>query len=262
MGNSVLFDVSNNIATIRINRPEYANALDIAVAKELAEAAIACDSDPGIRASILTGVGDSFCVGGDLKAFRSAETRTPRYVQQVVVNLHAAMSHFMRMDAPLVVAVNGRTGGAGVSIALAGDYIIAAGSASFVLGYTAVGLVPDGGSTYTLPRRIGWPLARELMLTNRRVDAEEAERIGLVDAVVDDAELEDRTRQVAEKFAEGPTEVFGATKRLLLNRGSESLETQMELEAREIIKSAGHRNAHEGIAAFLDRRPARFHVEE
>ncbi len=262
MSDSVLIQISDGVATIRINRPQHNNAINVTVARELAQAAFRCDSDPRIRAVILTGVGESFCVGGDLKAFRSADTNTSRYIQQVVFNLHAALSHFMRMDAPLVVAVNGRTGGGGTSIMLAGDLIIAAESSSFVLGYTAVGLVPDGGSTFMLPRRVGWPVARELMLTNKRLDAHKALDIGLVNRVVEDANLLEQAYGTATRFAQGPTAVFGATKRLLLNSATESFETQMELEARAIVKSADHPHAREGISAFLDKRAPCFEAGE
>ncbi len=253
MTNTIQFDVSEHVAILTMNRPDSANSINREMAIELANAAVECDNNRDIKAVVLTGSGSFFCGGGDLRAFTSGETEVSEYIQTVVTNLHAAISHFARMDAPLICAVNGPAGGAGVSLAASGDIVVAADCASFVLGYTAVGLVPDGGSTYNLPRRIGWSRAAELMLTNRKVNANEAYRIGLVTEIVNQDNLARRARGLAAALARGPTEVLGATKRLLASSGSESLETQLALEERGIVESARHANAAAGIQAFLNK---------
>jgi 2-(1,2-epoxy-1,2-dihydrophenyl)acetyl-CoA isomerase len=158
----------------------------------------------------------------------------------------------------VIAAVNGSAGGAGMSLCLFADLVLAAESAKFTLAYTRAGLSPDGGSTYFLPRIIGVRRALELALTNRVLTAKEALDWGIVTRVVPDAELQAEAQTLAKQLAAGATRAFGAAKRLLHHSSSESLETQMELEAQAIADQARTRDAREGIAAFIAKRPASF----
>ena len=252
------FSISNNIATITLNRPENANALNPIMAKELSNMAIECDENKDIRAVIIEGSGKMFCAGGDLKAFSDAGDSAPALIKQMAGDLHIAISRFSRMDAPTIAAINGTAAGAGFSIAISADVVISTKSAKFVMAYTNAGLSPDGSSTYFLPRRIGDRRARELMLTNRVLSAEEALDWGLINKIVDQENLSATTRELAEEFACGPTMAYGKVKNLLNASFDNGLETQMELETRGISDMARSSDGREGIQAFLNKRKPNF----
>ena len=252
------FSISNNIATITLNRPENANALNPLMAKELSDVAIECDENKDVRAVIIEGSGKMFCAGGDLKSFSDAGDAAPALIKQMAGDLHIAISRFSRMDAPTIAGVNGTAAGAGLSIAISADLLISAKSAKFVMAYTNAGLSPDGSSTYFLPRRIGDRRARELMLTNRVLSADEALDWGLINEIVDGKDLVAMTRELANKFANGPTLAYGKVKSLLNSSFDNGLETQMELEARAISEMARSSDGGEGIQAFLNKQKPNF----
>jgi 2-(1,2-epoxy-1,2-dihydrophenyl)acetyl-CoA isomerase len=256
---ALLFEVQNSIARITLNRPDAANALNLELAKDLMHAALQCDQDPAIRAVILTGAGRMFCAGGDLKSFAAQGEHLPHHLKEVTTYLHAAMSRFTRMDAPLIAAVNGTAAGAGMSLVCACDFVLAAASARFTMAYTRVGLTPDGSSTYFLPRIVGLRRALELTLTNRQLSAQEAQDWGIVTRVVPDASLMAEAEALAAQLASGATLALGAAKRLLHSGWGETLETQMEHETQSIAAAARTADAHEGIAAFLEKRAPQFH---
>ena len=172
--------------------------------------------------------------------------------------LHAAISRFARMDAPLICAVNGTAAGAGMSLALIGDLVLAAESARFTMAYSRIALTPDCSATYYLPRLVGFRRAFELYLTNRILSAAEAEAWGLVNRVVADDALIAETQTLAAQLAAGPTQAIGATKRLFHSAWTESLESQMEQETRAITNAARHPEAAEGLEAFFERRKPNF----
>jgi 2-(1,2-epoxy-1,2-dihydrophenyl)acetyl-CoA isomerase len=251
-------EISDGVAAITLDRPDAANAIDLPLARELMQVAIRCDEDLAVRAVMLTGAGKMFCPGGDLKSFASAGAGLPALLKEITTYLHAATSRFARMTAPLVVAVNGTAAGAGFSLAISGDLVLMAESAKLAMAYTAAGLSPDGSSTWFLPRLIGLRRAQELMLTNRRLSAAESLAWGLVNQVVPDAELASTALALAKQLAAGPTRAFGEVKKLLASTFSESLETQMELEARGIAALAGGADGREGIEAFVAKRAPKF----
>ena len=255
---ALTFEVAEGVATVALNRPEAANGIDLALGRELMLVAIECDEDPAIRAVVLTGTGKMFCAGGDLKSFAAHGDRLPVALKELTVYLHAATSRFARMQAPLVTAVNGMAAGAGMSLAVAGDLVLAGESAQFTMAYTAAGLSPDGSSTYYLPRLIGMRRTQELMFLNRRLSAQEALDWGLVSRVVSDADLASEARALALQLAAGPTRAFGTVKKLLVESFSGTLETQMELEARGIAAMAGTEDGREGVKAFLEKRKPEF----
>ncbi|HEX4928760.1 MAG TPA: enoyl-CoA hydratase-related protein [Burkholderiales bacterium] len=252
------FELAGRVARITLDRPDAANALNAQMARELAHAAIRASEDGNVRAVILTGAGRIFSGGGDLKSFAAQGAALPSHLKQVAGDLHMAISRFVRMDAPVIAAVNGPAGGAGFSLCLFCDLVLAARSAKFVLAYTRAGLTPDGGSTFFLPRIVGVRRALELALTNRALSADEALAWGLVNRVVPDDALQAEAERLAGELAAGAHGALGAAKRLLHHAFTESLETQMELEAQAIAAQARGADSAEGIAAFVAKRPPKF----
>ena len=258
---TLLFEVHDHVAHITLNRPDAANSINEEMGKDLMYASLRCDEDPDIRAVLISGAGQIFSGGGDLKAFSAKGDQLPYFVKEITTYLHAAMSRFTRMDAPVVAAVHGAAAGAGLSIAIACDMVIAAETTRFTVAYTRAGLVPDGSSTYFLPRIVGLKRALELTLTNRMFSAQEALQWGLVTRVVPDNELLAQAMALAVQLASGPTRAYGLSKRLLHSGWAETLETQMENESQAIANSARTRDAREGITAFLKKRPPQYKGE-
>ena len=248
------FDVDDRVALITLNRPDAANGLNLTMASELASVAKSCDFDKNIRAVILTGEGKFFSAGGDIKTMASFGDDVGRNIKVLADDLHAALSTFARMSAPVIIAVNGMAAGAGFSLAIGGDIVLADPKAKFVMAYTRAGLSPDGGSTYVLPRLIGLRRTQELMLLNRQLSAAEAYDWGLVNQVTEPDALLDTAKKIAADFVSGPPDANAAVKRLLLETFNNDFETQMELEGRTIAQCAGSDDGREGIAAFIEKR--------
>ena len=255
---TLLLDKQGATATITLNRPDAANGLNYQMATELADAAQQCAVDKHIKAVILTGSGRFFCAGGDIKSMLEYGDNVETGLKSIADQLHRALSTLARMDAPLVVAVNGTAAGAGFSAAIAGDLVVAAESASFTMAYTKVGLSPDGSSSYYLPRLVGLRRAQELMYTNRVLSAAEALDWGLVNKVVADQDLVTAATKLADMFVAGSKGSNSAVKQLLLQTFNNSVETQMELESRAISACAASDDGREGVAAFLDKRKPEF----
>jgi 2-(1,2-epoxy-1,2-dihydrophenyl)acetyl-CoA isomerase len=262
MANGVLFEVDGPVATITLNRPDVGNALDIPMSRELMELAIRCEGDAAIRCVVLTGAGKLFCGGGDVAAFAAAGDALPEFLREITSYLHAAIAVFARMDKPLVTAVNGSAAGAGIGLAILGDIALAEPSASFSLAYTGIGLTPDGGTTWLLPRLIGLRRAQELCLTNRKVRAEEAAGLGLVTRVVEAGTLAAEAAKVAADLARGATGALGATRKMLVESTSSTLESQLALESRTISNQSRNYEGREGVTAFLEKRAPRFLKED
>lgn len=253
---TIKFEQSGPITRITLNRPDAANGMNDTMTRELADAAKRCDS-AGTKVVVLTGSGRFFCAGGDLKSFAAAETRGP-FIKGVADDLHRAISTFARMDAVLITVVNGTAAGAGFSLAVTGDLVLAAESASFTMAYTRAGLSPDGSSSYFLPRLIGITKTKELMLTNRVLSAPDASQWGLVTEVVPDDQLAARAEALATQMVATAGGSNGGVKNLLLSTFSNGLEDQMELEGRLIAGLADSADGREGIDAFLAKRKAEF----
>src|SRR5689334_8978193 len=170
----LLFTRDGPVARLVLNRPDVGNAVDVPLTRALVEAAIACDEDDTIRCVTLTGAGRLFCAGGDIGAFSNSRDRLPALLKELLANINPAVSILTRMAKPLLCVVNGPAAGAGLSLAILGDYVLAARSAHFTLAYGGIGLSPDAGATWLLPRLIGLRRAQDMAVTNRRVGAEEA----------------------------------------------------------------------------------------
>ncbi|MEE4380360.1 MAG: enoyl-CoA hydratase-related protein [Pseudomonadales bacterium] len=246
------------VAILTLERPEAANGIDLAMGRALMRTAIALDEDRSVRAVVLTGSGRFFCAGGDLKAFAAFGDALPERLKELTTYLHAAIARFARMAPPVIAAVNGPAAGAGMSLALACDLVIAEDSAAFTLAYTGAGLSPDGSSTWFLPRLIGDQRTRELMLTNRTLSARDAQAWGLITRVVPDDGALPAALELAGELARGPTRAFGAVKALLAESSTNGLESQLDLESRTIAAMAATEDGREGIAAFTEKRPPVF----
>jgi 2-(1,2-epoxy-1,2-dihydrophenyl)acetyl-CoA isomerase len=254
---TLTFEQEGAVTRIVLNRPADANGMNDVMTRELADAARRCDV-ADTKVVVLTASGRFFCAGGDLKAMASSPLGPGPYVKGIADDLHRAISTFARMDAVLITAVNGVAAGAGFSLAITGDLVLAAESASFTMAYTKAGLSPDGSSSYFLPRLVGVRRTQELMLTNRRLSAAEACHWGLITEVVPDGDFVARTDALVTEIANGARDSASAVKKLLLTTFSNGLEGQMEIEGRLIAACAAGPDGREGIDAFLAKRPVRF----
>ena len=247
------------IAVLSLNHPEVMNALSPRMADGLI-AALACasDSSNGFGAVVLTGEGRAFCSGANLAEATSEQPGPPDAGRHLDDHYHPLLRAIRDLDLPFLTAVNGAAAGIGMSIALMGDLILAARSAFFVQAFARIGLVPDGGSTWLLPRLIGLARARELSLLAERPPADTALDWGLVNRVFDDDDLLDEAVALAERLAVGPRLAIAATRRLYWESPQNSFEAQLALE-RDAQRQAGLTwDFLEGITAFLEKRPARF----
>ena len=252
------FSVAAGVATITLNRPANMNAMSPLMGAELHAAALQIDANQNVRAVVLTGAGKVFCAGGDLGEFAAAGDGARTLIMKMTGDLHLALSRLARNAAPVIAAVNGTAAGAGFSLLMAADLAIAAESAVMTMAYTNAGLSPDGSSTYYMPRKIGDRRARELMLTNRVLSAAEALDWGVVNRVVADDQVLAEAQQLAAKLAQGPTQAYGQVKALLDGSFNQSLESQMELEARGIAAMISSPDGQEGLHAFLEKRKPQF----
>ena len=259
---TINFKIENEIAYIELNRPKQYNSLNQTMADDLFKVSLECDDNPKIRSVLMTGSGeDAFCAGGDVNSFYKFGNKTSSHLKEVTTTLHGAISRLSRMNSPLIVAVNGVAAGAGFSFVGFADIAIASTNATFVSAYSKIGLTPDGSSTYFLPRIIGTRRYTELILTNRVLSANEALDWGLINKVVDFKDLKDEANNLAKKLASGPTLAFGKLKNLVNNSFLDSLEGQMEYEARMISDSAKTKDGMNGIDAFVNKKQVSFKGE-
>ena len=250
-------DVRGAVAHFVLARADAANTMNLQFGREFLAAAQSLQADPAVRAVVLSGEGRNFCFGGDLRGMVASGGDLSAYLSELTSTLHAGLAHLMRMDAPIVAAVKGSTAGAGLGLVLAADLAIAGKSAKFTPAYTGVGLTPDAGCTFLLPRAIGYKRAMEMFLTNRVLGADEALDWGLVNQVVDDDRVDETAAALAARLASGPTGAYGGVKRLMAE-AEPGLESQLGRESRSIAARGAGKEGREGIAAFLEKRTPRF----
>jgi 2-(1,2-epoxy-1,2-dihydrophenyl)acetyl-CoA isomerase len=250
---TLTFSLAEGVATITMNRPDDANALNLQMANELLDLSMMCSADERVRAVIVTGQGKMFCAGGDLREMDEQGDRRPEHLTRMAGALHAALIRFANMDAPVIMAINGTAAGGGFSMALSGDIILASDKAKFVAAYTA-----SGSSTYFLAKHVGMLRAKELLFTNRLLSAQEACDWGMVTRVVPADSLMDEALKMAAAFASGPTRAFGGLKQLLQTTYSDSMETQLERETRHISSMMRTYDGPHGLNAFLNKQKPQF----
>lgn len=257
---TVDYSIETGVAVIRINRPEALNALSRQLTRDLAGAVERAATD-GARAVVLTGSGRAFCSGGDLREMKTIgerEGRIEAFLDEPLVALHKVVRSIRETPIPFVAAVNGVCAGAGTNFALACDIVIAADDASFNEAFVRIGLSPDCGGTFFLPRAIGEKLAAEMMMTGETVSAERAAQFGMVNRVVPVDSLMTEALLTAQKLAAGPTASIGRIKKMLNASFSNDLAAQLDLEHQCQLESGRGDDFREGVSAFFEKRPPRF----
>lgn len=259
---TVSYTLDAGVATITIDRPDSMNSLDTETKVALREAALRAADDAEARAVVLTGSGRAFCVGQDLNE-HAENLAADATSLRVTIREHynPTVTALATMPKPVIAAVNGVAAGAGASLAFACDFRIVADSAGFNLAFAAIGLSGDTGSTWTLPRLIGWAKARELLMLPRTVSAEEALALGLATEVVPAAKVPTRAAELAAQLAAGPTVAYAAIRAGLEYSSTHTLEEALEREAElmsETADTSDHRNA---VTAFLNKQAPTFHGE-
>jgi 2-(1,2-epoxy-1,2-dihydrophenyl)acetyl-CoA isomerase len=256
----VLLDrLEGGVLTLTLNRPERLNAFNAALIEGLSSALKRAAEDKECRAVLITGAGRGFCAGADLanRAFAPGETR-PDLGEALEKGLNPIIRGIRNLPKPVVCAVNGPAAGAGANIALSCDIVLAAKSAQFLQAFARIGLIPDAGGTFVLPRLIGDARARALMMLAEPIAAERAEAIGMIYRAFDDQDLMGEAHTLAERLAAGPTHALGLMKRALAASPTNSLDAQLDLE-RDLQREAGRSDDYlEGVRAFLDKRPVNF----
>ncbi|WP_341989476.1 enoyl-CoA hydratase-related protein [Azorhizobium sp. AG788] len=250
----VLLDVTGGIARIRFNRPHVLNALDEHAILAFKRAVDTIAEQRTVRVVVLSGEGRAFLAGGDVGRFHDAGPEAVHVVRALIDPLHDAMITLSRLRAPVIASVQGAAAGAGLSMALAADLLIAADDAKFSMAYSRIGTSPDGSATWHLPRIVGLRKAMELALLSETIDAQEALRLGIANKVVPAASLSAETDALAERLAAGATAALGRIKALLRASFENSLPEQLDAERDAFISSASTRDFAEGAAAFVAKR--------
>ncbi|HCP01351.1 MAG: enoyl-CoA hydratase [Alphaproteobacteria bacterium] len=252
---TILVDKQGAIATLTLNRPDVLNALNRDMALELNAAVEDVANDDEVRAVILRGAGRGFMAGGDVATFHKNINTIKETIDDLIGLYHKAVIGLSAMPKPVVAAIHGPVAGAGVGMALNADIGIAADNAVFTMAYIGIATIPDGGSTYLLPRIIGRRKALELAMLNEPIDAVTALNLGLVNRVVPAEELEGETMAMAERFAKGPTAAYANTK-ALINQSfeAENMTAHLSAEHAAFLRCAGTGDFAEGVAAFVEKR--------
>lgn len=248
------------VGVITLNRPDALNALTLPMAREF-QAAVGEARELRARAIVLTGAGRAFCAGGDLREMQKIAARDGRaeaFFDEPLRVLNEGVLLIRRTPLPFIAAVNGAASGGGCNIALACDLVVAGESARFNQAFIKVGLSPDCGGTFILPRLVGWRRASELLMTGDGVNAQRALEMGMINLVVADNELMDQTMKLAERLANAPTAAIARIKELLELSATNDCAAQLELERKAQIQSGLTEDFKEGVAAFVEKRPAKF----
>lgn len=258
---TVLYEVADGVATLTLNRPAQRNAIDLRMRDEIAQCLAALKRDRDVRALVVTGAGGAFCAGGDLRGIQSAQLDGAGWRQRMK-DAHDWVGALISLDRPVVAAVDGPAFGAGFSLALAADFVIASPRASFCLSFMKVGLVPDFGAFHTLPRVVGVQRAKELMLSAREVAADEARRLGIVFEIAPADRVLARAQALAASFAGASPLAASLVKRALAATPAAGLDAMLDFEADAqalCFASSEHQAA---VARFLDKQPAAFRWPE
>jgi 2-(1,2-epoxy-1,2-dihydrophenyl)acetyl-CoA isomerase len=258
VSDAVLYTVADGVGTIVVNRPDAMNAADAAVREGLRSALVAAAEDPDVRAVLLTGEGRAFCVGQDLKELLPLYESDDPDLGGIVSGFNEVATTLATLPKPTVAALNGAAAGAGASIAFACDFRIASEKASFSMAFSKIGLVPDTGASWTLPRLVGTAKALEMLLLSEPVRADEALRLGLVTRVVPAESLAAEAGAFAQSLAAGPTVAYGYIKRLVAASYGSTLAEALEAEA-ELQAAAGRTEDHlNAVRSFLAKEQPTF----
>jgi len=249
----ITVEVKNKVAILTLNRPEVFNSFNREMALKLQDELDAAEKNADVRAIVITGSGKAFCAGQDLKEVTSADLN-PGFKKILEEHYNPIISRIRTIEKPIIAAVNGVAAGAGANIALACDVIVAAENASFIQAFSKIGLVPDSGGTFFLPRLIGFQKASALMMLGDKVLAQDADKLGMVYKVVSAQTLMEEVLNIANILANMPTKALGLTKRLLNKSMENSLSEQLDMEGKLQIESAQTEDYAEGVSAFVEKR--------
>ena len=257
----ILVAVEDGVMKITLNRPEVLNSFTLAMSQELRKALEAARGDKSVRAVLITGAGRGFCAGQDLKDVPEAVAGKLDLGSTVRQTYNPLITLIRKLEKPIVCAVNGVAAGAGANLAIACDIVIASESASFIQSFSKIGLIPDSGGTFSLPRAVGFPIAAALMMLGEKISATRAAEIGMIYKVVPADELDAEATKIAKQLAEMPTKGLGLTKRALNASLSNNLQAQLDVE--EELQNEAGRTADfiEGVAAFNEKRKPTFRGE-
>jgi 2-(1,2-epoxy-1,2-dihydrophenyl)acetyl-CoA isomerase len=250
---SIQLTIENNIAFIALNRPEVFNSFNREMALRLQNTLDTCEKDPHVRAIVLKGNGKAFCAGQDLKEVTSAELN-PGFKKILEEHYNPIITRIRNIEKPIIAAVNGVAAGAGANIALACDVVVANEQASFIQAFSLIGLIPDSGGTFFLPRLVGFQKASALAMLGDKISAVEAERLGMIYNVFASEIFEEEVQKLALKLAKMPTQALGLIKKSLNQSLNNNLESQLALESKHQIEAAGTDDYAEGVAAFIEKR--------
>ena len=256
---SILFEKKNNVAVITFNRPKVFNSFNREMAFRMQDILKQCEQDKDVRAILITGEGKAFCAGQDLAELM--DPKGPELAKIVGEHYNPIVIKIRQIEKPIVAAVNGVAAGAGANIALACDICVATRSASFIQAFSKIGLVPDSGGSYFLPRLIGFQKALAITMLGDKVNADDAEKMGMIYRCIDDEVFENEAFALADKLSKMPTRGLGMTKRAYNLGIHNDLETQLALE-NELQTQAGMTyDYNEGVQAFLEKRKPNFRGE-
>ena len=254
----ILYEVDQGVAAITLNRPDVLNSFNRAMAVEVREALSKAGTTAEVRAVLLTGAGRAFCAGQDLAEAMPKEGTPPDLGDIVARGYNPIVRTIRQLDKPVVCAVNGVAAGAGANLAFACDFVIASSEASFIQSFSKIGLVPDTGGTFFIPRLVGWARATALMMLGDKVTAQEAVAMGLILRVVDAGTLLDEATKLSRHLATRPTRGLGLIKRALNASATNGLDEQLALEAQLQAEAGSTADYREGVKAFLEKRPPVF----
>ncbi|WP_115462222.1 enoyl-CoA hydratase-related protein [Winogradskyella aurantiaca] len=257
MSNFIALQIEEAVATITLNRPEVFNSFNREMALALQDVLGQCEANDAVRAIVLTGSGKAFCAGQDLKEVTDPELN-PGFRKILEEHYNPIIKRLRTIKKPVIGAVNGVAAGAGANIALACDIVVAHQKVSFIQAFSLIGLVPDSGGTYTLPRLIGFQKAQALAMLGDKISAEEAEAMGMIYKAVPLEEFESTILKLADKLSKMPTKALGMIKELFNASMSNSLEEQLAMESEYQIEAAQTDDYAEGVAAFIEKRQPNF----
>jgi 2-(1,2-epoxy-1,2-dihydrophenyl)acetyl-CoA isomerase len=252
------FEVLDGVAHLTMNQADRGNPFDDRFAEEFDHLATECAVRPDVRAVLIDARGRFFSVGGDLNALSRSREHLARFVSGVTSNLHMGISRFARLNAPVIAAVHGLAAGGAVAVIAGADFVLASPSAKFYAAFAGIGVINDSGGSYFLPRRMGSRRAAQFYMLNETLTAEEAAATGLINRVVEADALESEACALARRLAQGPTLAFGEAKNLLLSSPMESLEGQLENEARAMARVTRTEDAWNAMRAVLAKEKPNF----
>jgi 2-(1,2-epoxy-1,2-dihydrophenyl)acetyl-CoA isomerase len=257
---TIQLEMRGSVCVLTLNRPERLNALNLQVAHDF-KAAVGEALERSARVIVLTGAGRAFCAGGDLREMQQiakTDGRVEAFFDEPLRHLNEAILLIRKTPVPFIAAVNGVASGGGCNLALACDLVIAAESAKFNQAFIKIGLTPDCGATFILPRLVGWKRATELLFTGDLISAQQAAEIGMINSVSHDDELMNKVMGMAERLAQAPTAAIAQIKMLLEASAVNDYGGQLDLERKTQIESGKTKDFVEGVSAFLEKRPPRF----